>query len=66
MAARTVAQWEVSGSRVGAAEAGPGVRRPEGPSPAAARTGAAAGTAGCTPEGVHLKTTQTEYVTLNN
>ena len=56
----------MSGSRAGAAGVDPGVRRPEDPSPAAARTGAAVGTVGCTPEGVHLKTTQTEYVTRVN
>ena len=64
--ARTGARLEASGSRAGAAGVDPGARRPAGPSPAAVRTGAVAGTAGCTPEGVHLKTTQTEHVTLVN
>ena len=64
--ARTEVRWEASGSRAGAAGADPGARTPAGPSPAVARTGAAAGTAGCTPEGVHLKTTQIEHVTLVN
>ena len=60
------ARWEASGSRAGAAGADPGARTPAAPSPAAVRTGAAAGTADCTPEGVHLKTTQTKNITLVN
>ena len=60
------ARWEASGSRAGEAGADPGARTPAAPSPAAVRTGAAAGTADCTPEGVHLKTTQTKNITLVN